>query len=117
MTVDKDKLAYDAPVYSSDLIVTDTPFTGNFSCTGYNGGTLTPGTGSVTVTHNLNKKCFPELLWSTDNVNFVPAPQENTNRLATVAACDTNTCTIYAYQSVGTSTVTVYYKLYLLWPN
>lgn len=103
--------------FNIDKVATATPFTGSFNCTGFSNTTFDPGVGSTTITHNLNKKCFPELLWSTDGVNYIPAPQENSNRVAALAACDTNTCTIYAYQSSGTSNVTVFYILYLLWPN
>lgn len=103
--------------YPIDKIVSTTPYRGSFTCTGFSIATFDPGTGSTTITHNLGTKCLPELLWSTDGVNYIPAPQENSNRLAALAACDTNTCTIYAYQSNGTSSATVYYILYLLWPN
>ena len=110
------KVAY-TDYFPVDKMATTTPYTGSFTVTAYDGGTFTPGTGSATVTHNLNKKCFPELLWSTDGVNYVPAPQEDTNRVAALAACGLNDCYIYGYQAAGTSSKTVYYILYLLWPN
>lgn len=100
-----------------DKIVNNTAYKGSFTVGGFNNSTFDPGTGQTVVTHNLNKKCFPELLWSTDNVNFMPAPQEDSNRVAALAACGLNTCTIYGYQSAGTSAVTVFYILYLIWPN
>ncbi len=103
--------------FATDKIAHQNPYTGSFTCTGFNGGTFDPGTGSVTITHSLNKKCLPELLWSSDGINYRPAPQEDVDRVGVVAACDTNTCTIYAYQAVGTGTKTIYYILYLLWPN
>lgn len=106
-----------ASKYPIDKIVTRMPYMGTFTCTGFNNGTFDPGTGSVTITHNLNKKCLPELLWSSDGINYRLAPQEDDNRLAALAACDTNTVTVYAYQGLGTSTQTIYYILYLLWPN
>lgn len=103
--------------YSVDKIITKTPFTGTFTCSGFNNATFDPGTGSTVITHNLGRACFPELLWSTDGVHYIPAPQENNSRVAALAACSTNTCTIYAYQSIGTGSVTISYILYLLWPN
>lgn len=116
LTANYAKVAY-TDAYPTDKLATATPYTGSFTVTGFDSGTFTPGTGSATINHNLGKKCFPELLWSSDGVNYVPAPQENTDRLAALAACDTNSCIIYGYQSAGTTSKTVYYILYLLWPN
>lgn len=84
---------------------------------GFNNTTFDPGTGAITFTHNLNRRCFPEVTWSTDNVNFREAPAEDGNRVGVVAKCDLNTVTVYAYQSLGTTAKTVFFTVYLLWPS
>lgn len=106
-----------ASAYPIDKIVTKKPFKGTFTVSGFSTSTFDPGTGSTVITHNLNRKCYPELLVSSDGTTYRPAPQADLNGIGVVASCGLNTCTLYAYQGIGTSTATIYYILYLLWPN
>ena len=87
---------------------------GSFTIGAYSGTTIAT---SSTVNHDQGVKCLPEMIWSRDEVNWYDSGFEDADFVSAVAACDTNTATIYAYNDSVGSTVTIYYTLYLLWPN
>lgn len=86
-------------------------------------GSFTVGnfvTTSSTVSHDLNKMCFSETLYSIDNVNFYGIGQEiksGSGSVTVVAEVGQNDATFYAdnYNTGGTKTI--YYRMMLIWPT
>lgn len=107
-----DNVAFAAPLPVDKIVRT---YTGSFSV----GAGLT---GSTSIAHNLNKKCYPNLSWSIDNSTFYPSgillytsTILSGSAVNCVAAIDTNTAYIYANNGTGSSR-TFHYRLELIWP-
>ena len=109
MTLDTTKIAFSS-AYPIDKVVKTYP--GSFTVPA-------GGSSSTVVTHNLNKKCFTEMIWSRDGTNYQDAGLAYSTATAdTVAiqAADTNTVTIYGGTSEATPQM-INYILYVIWPN
>lgn len=114
MAIDKDIIAFASPVHPTDKVVE--LIEGSHAVPAVSG--FTPGTKATVVAHNQSEKCLPQIMWSTDNVNFYPGamwryPTAGTP-LTTTAYCTDNNVVILT-GNFGTA-VTVYYKVFLLWP-
>lgn len=116
MAIDRDKIAFASPLHPTDKVVE--VIEGSY-VVGATGGP-TPGTKLVTVPHSQTEKCLPYVMWSTDNVNFYPGatwryPAIN-GPVITAAYCTDTDVDIITGNFYITS-LTIYYKVFLIWPT
>lgn len=104
-SVNPSKLIFEAPRFPIDKIVFQKP--GSFTI-----GSST--TNTTTITHDLNRKCLSEMIWTSDGVNYNDGGSEIPS-IGVVQGCGLNTATIYGYNDTAGS-VTINYTLYLIWP-
>ena len=111
MSVDNTKLAFSSDLEIDKVVQT---LEGSFTLGAWAGTTVA---ATHPVSHTQGRKCLPEMIWSLDQSIWYDSGFETLDYIAAVVACGTNTTTIYAYNDNLPSPVTIYYKVYLLWPN